>query len=89
MGQGIDSAKAAAQRVRDGAAQASDSLVTYTKENPVKAILIAAASGAASTYAFQGAFAVKGLADALERLNRRRKNSRCAEKSLARKSARR
>jgi hypothetical protein len=46
MGQGIDSAKAAAQRVRDGAAQASDSLVTYTKENPAKAILIAAASGA-------------------------------------------
>lgn len=46
VGQGIDSARAAAQRVRDGAAQASDSLVTYTKENPVKAILVAAASGA-------------------------------------------
>jgi ElaB/YqjD/DUF883 family membrane-anchored ribosome-binding protein len=46
IGQGIDSAKAATQRVRDGAAQASESLVTYTKENPVKAILIAAASGA-------------------------------------------
>jgi F0F1-type ATP synthase membrane subunit b/b' len=43
---GIDSAKAAAQRVRDSATQASESLVTHTKENPVKAILVAAASGA-------------------------------------------
>jgi ElaB/YqjD/DUF883 family membrane-anchored ribosome-binding protein len=46
VGQGIDSARAAAQRVYDGSRQASDSIVTYTKENPVKAILIAAASGA-------------------------------------------
>jgi ElaB/YqjD/DUF883 family membrane-anchored ribosome-binding protein len=46
VGQGIDTAKAAAQQVRDSAAQASESIVSYTKENPVKAILIAAASGA-------------------------------------------
>jgi ElaB/YqjD/DUF883 family membrane-anchored ribosome-binding protein len=46
VGRGIDSAKAAAQQVRDSATQASESVVTYTKENPVKAILIAAATGA-------------------------------------------
>ena len=46
VGRGIDGAKAAVQQVRDSATQASESLVTYTKENPVKAILIAAASGA-------------------------------------------
>jgi ElaB/YqjD/DUF883 family membrane-anchored ribosome-binding protein len=46
LGRGIDSARATAQQVRDSATQASESLVTYTKENPVKAILIAAASGA-------------------------------------------
>jgi hypothetical protein len=46
LGRGIDSAKAIAQQVRDGAMQASESLVTYAKENPVKAFLIAAASGA-------------------------------------------
>lgn len=46
LGRGIDSARATVQQVRDSATQASESLVTYTKENPVKAILIAAASGA-------------------------------------------
>lgn len=46
LGRGIDSARATAQQVRDSATQASESLVTYTKENPVKAILIAAATGA-------------------------------------------
>jgi len=46
LGRGLDSARATAQQVRDSATQASESLVTYTKENPVKAILIAAASGA-------------------------------------------
>ena len=46
LGQGMDSAKAAAQQVRDSAAQASESIVSFTKENPVKAILMAAASGA-------------------------------------------
>jgi ElaB/YqjD/DUF883 family membrane-anchored ribosome-binding protein len=46
LGRGIHGAKAAAQQVRESTAQASKSLVTYTKENPIKAILIAAASGA-------------------------------------------
>ena len=46
LGRGIDSAKATAQQVRDSATQASESLVTSAKANPVKAILIAAASGA-------------------------------------------
>jgi ElaB/YqjD/DUF883 family membrane-anchored ribosome-binding protein len=46
LGRGIDGAKSAAQQVRDSATQASESLVTYAKENPVKTILIAAASGA-------------------------------------------
>jgi ElaB/YqjD/DUF883 family membrane-anchored ribosome-binding protein len=46
LGRGIHGAKAAAQQVRESTAQASESLVTYTKENPIKAILIAAASGA-------------------------------------------
>jgi ElaB/YqjD/DUF883 family membrane-anchored ribosome-binding protein len=36
----------ATQKVRDSAGQATDSLITYTKENPVKAVLIAAAGGA-------------------------------------------
>jgi ElaB/YqjD/DUF883 family membrane-anchored ribosome-binding protein len=36
----------AAQRTRDAASYASDSIVVYTRENPVKALLIAAASGA-------------------------------------------
>jgi ElaB/YqjD/DUF883 family membrane-anchored ribosome-binding protein len=33
-------------RTRDAASEASDSLIAYTRENPVKALLIAAASGA-------------------------------------------
>jgi ElaB/YqjD/DUF883 family membrane-anchored ribosome-binding protein len=36
----------ATQRIRDAASQASESVTEYAKENPVKAILIAAASGA-------------------------------------------
>jgi ElaB/YqjD/DUF883 family membrane-anchored ribosome-binding protein len=36
----------ATQRVRAAASQASESVTEYAKENPVKAILIAAASGA-------------------------------------------
>jgi ElaB/YqjD/DUF883 family membrane-anchored ribosome-binding protein len=44
--QGIDSVTAAAQQVRDSAKQASDTVVSYTKANPVKAVLIAAATGA-------------------------------------------
>src|SRR5271165_2864566 len=37
---------ASTQRIRDAASQASVSLTEYAKENPVKALLIAAASGA-------------------------------------------
>jgi ElaB/YqjD/DUF883 family membrane-anchored ribosome-binding protein len=44
--QGMDSAKAAAKQVRDSAVQTSESIVSFTQENPVKAIFIAAASGA-------------------------------------------
>jgi ElaB/YqjD/DUF883 family membrane-anchored ribosome-binding protein len=36
----------ATQRVRTAASQASESVTEYARENPVKAILIAAASGA-------------------------------------------
>ncbi|MGO9950144.1 MAG: hypothetical protein ACLPWG_25300 [Steroidobacteraceae bacterium] len=36
----------ATQRIRAAASQASESVTEYAKENPVKAILIAAASGA-------------------------------------------
>jgi ElaB/YqjD/DUF883 family membrane-anchored ribosome-binding protein len=36
----------ATQRIRDAASQASETVTEYAKENPVKAILIAAASGA-------------------------------------------
>jgi ElaB/YqjD/DUF883 family membrane-anchored ribosome-binding protein len=35
----------ATQRIRDTANQASESVTEYTKKNPVKAIMIAAASG--------------------------------------------
>jgi ElaB/YqjD/DUF883 family membrane-anchored ribosome-binding protein len=36
----------ATQQVRDAASQASESVIAYAKENPVKAMLIATASGA-------------------------------------------
>jgi ElaB/YqjD/DUF883 family membrane-anchored ribosome-binding protein len=44
--QSMDAVGDAAQRTRDAASYASDSVVAYTRENPVKALLIAAASGA-------------------------------------------
>jgi len=44
--QGLDAISDATQRARDAASKASDSIVSYTKENPVKALMIAAASGA-------------------------------------------
>jgi ElaB/YqjD/DUF883 family membrane-anchored ribosome-binding protein len=44
--QGVDAVSDYAQQARKTASQASDSIVTYTQENPVKALLIAAASGA-------------------------------------------
>jgi ElaB/YqjD/DUF883 family membrane-anchored ribosome-binding protein len=42
----MDAVSDAAQRTRDAASYASDSIIVYTRENPVKALLIAAASGA-------------------------------------------
>ncbi len=44
--QSVDAVSDAALRVRKTASQASDSVISYTQENPVKALLIAAASGA-------------------------------------------
>ncbi len=44
--QGSNALSNAASKVRDATSQASDSLVTYAKENPVKSLMIAAASGA-------------------------------------------
>ena len=42
----VDQVGAAASKMRDSAAQASDSLITYTRNNPVKALMMAAAAGA-------------------------------------------
>jgi ElaB/YqjD/DUF883 family membrane-anchored ribosome-binding protein len=42
----IDQVGAAASKVRDSAVEASDSLITYTKNNPIKALMMAAAAGA-------------------------------------------
>ena len=42
----FDQVGAAAGKIRDTASDASDSLITYTKDNPVKALMIAAAAGA-------------------------------------------
>jgi ElaB/YqjD/DUF883 family membrane-anchored ribosome-binding protein len=44
--QGMDAVSDAAQRAREIASDASDSIISYTKENPLKALMIAAASGA-------------------------------------------
>jgi hypothetical protein len=43
----MDAVSDATQRARDFSANAADSIIGYTKENPLKALLIAAASGAA------------------------------------------
>ncbi len=43
---GLDTVKDALKQARDSVFDSSEALVTYTKENPVKALLIAAASGA-------------------------------------------
>lgn len=56
--QSADAAGDFADSVRDAFSSASESVVTYTKENPVKALMIAAASGAlllALTKAIQSA----------------------------------
>lgn len=44
--QGFDAASDAADRAREAASSASKAVISYTRENPVKALLIAAASGA-------------------------------------------
>jgi ElaB/YqjD/DUF883 family membrane-anchored ribosome-binding protein len=44
--QGMAAVSDAAQRAQEIASDTSDSIIRYTKKNPVKAILIAAASGA-------------------------------------------
>ena len=44
--QGIDTISDMASQARDAASNASDSLVTYTRKNPVTALAIAVASGA-------------------------------------------
>jgi ElaB/YqjD/DUF883 family membrane-anchored ribosome-binding protein len=44
--QGIDAVSDAISQARDAASDASDSIVAYTKKNPVKALAIAAAAGA-------------------------------------------
>jgi ElaB/YqjD/DUF883 family membrane-anchored ribosome-binding protein len=42
----MDTMSGAAQRTRDVASSASDSIITYTRSNPITALLIAVASGA-------------------------------------------
>lgn len=44
---GVDAAREGSHKIRDHAQQASDRSLAYIKQEPVKAILIAAASGAA------------------------------------------
>lgn len=44
--QSLDAVSDAAQRARDVYTETSDSVISYTRENPVKALLLAAASGA-------------------------------------------
>ena len=44
--QGINTVKDAVQKTRDSVSGSSDALIAYTQENPVKALMIAAVSGA-------------------------------------------
>ncbi len=44
---GIEAMRGSSQQLRDKAARATDSTVAYVKDEPVKAMLIAAATGAA------------------------------------------
>ena len=44
--QGVDTVRESAQQLRERALQATDSTVSYIKEEPIKAMLIAAATGA-------------------------------------------
>jgi hypothetical protein len=45
--QGIDAVSDATRKAQDFASDTQDSIVTYTRQKPVKALLIAAAAGAA------------------------------------------
>jgi ElaB/YqjD/DUF883 family membrane-anchored ribosome-binding protein len=47
LSQGIDAVSDATRRAQDFASDTQDSIVTYTRQKPVKALLIAAAAGAA------------------------------------------
>jgi ElaB/YqjD/DUF883 family membrane-anchored ribosome-binding protein len=47
MDQGMDRVHKASQQVRDSAARASEGTVNYIRHDPVKSVLIAAATGAA------------------------------------------
>jgi len=44
--QGVNSVRDTAQQMREGALHATDSTISYIKEEPIKAMLIAAAAGA-------------------------------------------
>jgi ElaB/YqjD/DUF883 family membrane-anchored ribosome-binding protein len=44
---GVDAVRGTSQQLRDSANRASDTTVSYIKDEPVKAMLIAAATGAA------------------------------------------
>jgi ElaB/YqjD/DUF883 family membrane-anchored ribosome-binding protein len=46
LSQTVDSLSAAGKKVRSTVSDVGDSVVTYTKDNPVKAIFISAAAGA-------------------------------------------
>ncbi len=46
LSQGVDAVSDATRKAQDFAADAQDSIVTYTREKPVKALLMAAAAGA-------------------------------------------
>jgi ElaB/YqjD/DUF883 family membrane-anchored ribosome-binding protein len=46
LSQTVDSLSAAGKKVRSTVSDVGDSVVTYTKDNPVKAIVISAAAGA-------------------------------------------
>jgi ElaB/YqjD/DUF883 family membrane-anchored ribosome-binding protein len=48
-----ESARDTGRQFRDAASRTSDSVISFTEENPVKAILIAAASGAALMMLFK------------------------------------
>lgn len=44
--QGIDTVKQSVQQTRDSVSESSEAVISYTQENPIKALMIAAVSGA-------------------------------------------